>query len=410
MNLQIMRENKFKTISIVLKFKAPIQKYLLTERAILSKLMTKVSAEFPTEEAMHKELAELYGAHLFSYVTKQKNAHVITMGIEFINDRFLSSDEQLVERAISLLSQVIKQPLLKGEAFDNDRVELEKKLLQARMDSVKDNKTQYGFQQLMYTMFEGNDFKYPSYGIESVLPAVTAHTVYEAYQSMIENDEKSLFVIGDVDEQQITQWLNEYLTLPEGRVEISPLIISSGETKYVTEESTTSQAKINMGFYEDITYGTADYFAFIVLNQLFGGDVTSLLFTNVREKLSLAYQIHSQIDARMGLLYVVAGVNRDAKDRSIDTILEQLNLLKTGQFDDEMLQTSKVMLISQRKETYDRPRGWIETTYTQSFDDIKLSAEDWMHGIEQVTKEQVIAVAQQLRLHTVYCLTDEVQQ
>lgn len=410
MNIQIKRENKFKTISVVLKCKSLIDRHQLTERSILSKLMTKVTARFPSEEAMHKELAELYGAHLFSYVTKQKNTHVLTIGIEFINHRFLSADEQLIERAIQLLAEVVKHPLADEKAFDANRIAVEKQLLQARMDAAKDNKTQYGFQQLLYTMFNDNDYQYPSYGIEAELASVTPESVYQAYTSMINDDEKDLYVIGDVDEEQITDWLNIYLDLPSRTVVAPPFNLRADEPTYVTEESSTAQAKINMGFYEEVTYGSKNYFAFVVMNQLFGGDVTSLLFTNVREKLSLAYQIHSQIDARLGLLYVIAGVNKEAKDKSINTILEQLDMLKTGDFDESMLQTAKIMLISQRKESFDRPRGWIETTYAQTFDDTKLSKEEWIKGIEAATKDEVTSAAQQLKLHTVYCLTDEVQQ
>ncbi len=37
----------------------------------------------------------------------------------------------------------------------------------------------------------------------------------------------------------------------------------------------------------------------IVFNVMFGGDPSSVLFNEVRESKSLAYSIHSQIDAKM---------------------------------------------------------------------------------------------------------------
>ena len=38
---------------------------------------------------------------------------------------------------------------------------------------------------------------------------------------------------------------------------------------------------------------------FIVFNIMFGGDPSSVLFNEVRERQSLAYSIHSQIDGKM---------------------------------------------------------------------------------------------------------------
>ncbi|KAA1036982.1 EF-P 5-aminopentanol modification-associated protein YfmF [Macrococcus equipercicus] len=408
--VHINEEHKFKTISIVIKFKAPINKDTVTERALLSKLMTKVTARYPSEQQLHDVVAENYGANLFSYVTKQKTAHVLTIGIDIINDKYLSRPENLFVQALELLEEVIQRPLLEGEAFHPGKVAVEKQLMQARFDSIKDNKTQYGYQQLMQEMFKGHDYRFPSYGIEEELAAVTPGSIYKAYEAMLHHDEKEIFVIGDVDSDEVTRDVRRYLALPQGTAVLEDLNIGRQDVPhYVTEQTDTTQAKINIGMTADITYGTRDYFSFVVFNQIFGGDVTSLLFMNVREKLSLAYQIHSQIDARLGYLYVIAGVNKETRELAVNTILEQLDMIKAGQFSEELIHTAKTMLVTHKKETFDRPKGWIEATYAKGFDDIKLTTEEWIAGINEVTYENVIHVAQHVHVHTIYCLTNEVK-
>ncbi|TDM11871.1 EF-P 5-aminopentanol modification-associated protein YfmF [Macrococcus lamae] len=408
--IHINEEQKFKTVSIVVKFKAPINENNVTERALLSKLMTKATAKYPTEQLMHDVLAENYGANLYSYVTKQKTAHVVTIGIDFINDKFLSHSENMQQRALELLAEVINNPLCKNKAFHAGKVDIEKQLLKARFQSIKDNKTQYGYQQLMKEMFKTQDYRFPSYGIEEKLPEVTPESIYQTYKSMWTEDEKEIFIIGDIDGKQAVQDVKEYLHMPQGKVSLEKLKIPQFTSpQYFNEQSDTTQAKINIGMTIDMIYGTQDYFAFIVFNQIFGGDVMSLLFMNVREKMSLAYQIHSQIDARLGLLYVIAGVNKDTRELAISTIMEQHELIKKGQFDENLLHTAKTMLITHKKETFDRPKGWIEATYAKGFEDIKLTTEEWIKGIENVKAEHVIEVAQRVAVHTIYCLTNEVQ-
>lgn len=408
--IHINEERKFKTISVVVKFKTPINKETVTERALLSKILTKSTAKYPTEQLLHDALADCYGANVYSYVTKQKTAHVVTIGIDMINDKYLSHPENLFKRGLEILSEVIQRPVIENNQFNAHKVSIEKKLLQARFEAIKDNKTQYGYQQLMKEMFKGHDYRYPSYGIEEKLNEVTPQSLYHAYRSMINEDEKEIFVIGDIEAADVKDNIKHYLALPQGTAVLDTFQLEQpAEPVYITEQTDTTQAKINIGMTADVNYGTTAYFALIVFNQIFGGDVTSLLFMNVREKMSLAYQIHSQIDARLGYIYVIAGVNKETKELTVKTILDQLALIKEGEFDEALIHTAKTMLITHKKETFDRPKGWIETTYAKGFDDIELTTQEWIQGIGRVTAQDVIDVAQHIHVHTIYCLANEVQ-
>ncbi|TDL97784.1 insulinase family protein [Macrococcus brunensis] len=404
--IYIKNEKKFKTITLALKFKAPIDADLITERSLLAKLMTKSTANYPTEQKLYDYLSDLYGAHLSSYVTKQKTAHVMTFSIEFIHDKFI--DEPLFDACCQLLSDVIKHPNVNGDSFNEQKVVQEKQLLNARFDNMKDNKAQASFQRMLKEMFQ-TSYRYPSIGIEDRLPDVTPASLYAAYESMLQKDEKALYVIGDVTEE-IRSKLEHYFDFNSEDVTLEPLELEpKAKSVYVTEYTDTSQARINMGMTVHVEYGTSDYFALIVMNQIYGGDATSLLFMNVREKMSLAYQIHSQVDARLGLMYVVAGVQNATYQQAVDTILSQLEMMKQGEFSEELLIIAKKMLISHRRENFDRPRGWIEVSYASSFDTAQLSTEEWIKGIESVTKEEVMAIAEQVNVQTIYCLAEEVK-
>ncbi|TDM12921.1 EF-P 5-aminopentanol modification-associated protein YfmF [Macrococcus bovicus] len=402
--IYIKNEKKFKTITLTLKFKAPIEAERLTERSLLAKLLTKSTARFPSEQKLYDHLSDLYGAHLSSYVTKQKTAHVMTFSMEFIHDKFV--DEPLFDACCQLLSDVIKNPDIREGAFDAQKVAQEKQLLAARFDAIKDNKAQASFQRMLQEMFQ-TSYRYPSIGIESHLPAVTPESLYAAYDSMLQ-DEKALYIIGDVTED-VRAKLEYYFDFLSNEAALEPLKLEPKDKPvYVTEYTHTSQARINMGMTVPVEYGTRDYFAFIVMNQIYGGDATSLLFMNIREKMSLAYQIHSQIDARLGLLYVVAGVQNATYQQAVDMILSQLEMMKEGQFSEELLAIAKKMLVSHRRENFDRPRGWIETSYASTFDAVKLSTDEWIKGIESVIKEEVMAIAAQVNVQTIYCLAEEV--
>ena len=92
------------------------------------------------------------------------------------------------------------------------------------------------------------------------------------------------------------------------------------------------QAKLNMGYRFPTQYGQSGYAAFVVFNMMFGGDPSSVLFNEVREKQSLAYSIHSQIDGKNGYLFVLSGVSSDKYETAKDTIISEFEKNKSRRF------------------------------------------------------------------------------
>ncbi|UTH12548.1 EF-P 5-aminopentanol modification-associated protein YfmF [Macrococcoides canis] len=406
-NIKYLNTSQFKTISLVLKFKAPLDESTMTLRSVLSKMIQKTSQKYPTEIEMMNHLSELYGANLYSSVLKQNNAHVVTLGIDIINDKYLT-DTNLLEEAFKLLHEVLYFPNVQNEAFNTRLVNQEKRLLKNKFLAIKENIGQYGFYQLLKTMFQDDPNRLPSFGDEYQLDQIDGSVLYQAFQKMKLEDEIYFYAVGEVESQEIESLYNKYILL-----ESTPVILSDSslerneEMNYVEEAIDTTQARLNIGMKFDVQHPERSYFSFIVLNHLFGGDASSMLFMNVREQLSLAYQIHSQIDARNGLLYVLAGVNQQNKAQAIETIQHQFEMIKSGEIDDKMVDLSKRLIINSRLESLDRPKGFVETSFSNTFG-TEISQEQWVEGIQAVNKDDIINLAKTGYFHTIYCLVSEV--
>ena len=84
-----------------------------------------------------------------------------------------------------------------------------------------------------------------------------------------------------------------------------------------------------------------DIAALYVFNAVFGGCVTSKLFMNVREKLSLCYYASSLVDLHKGLMIVSSGVDFDKFGAAKDEICAQLEAIKRGEVTDDELLAAK---------------------------------------------------------------------
>ena len=140
------------------------------------------------------------------------------------------------------------------------------------------------------------------------------------------------------------------------------------------------------------------------LSAVYGGTASSKLFLKVREKLSLCYYCSSSFDANTATLFVQSGVETQNLAKARAAILEQLDEIKKAAISVEEIQAAKLAM---RHSYYSVQDSLSATEYwylTQVFRDEVKTPEEAIESIENLTKDEVAAAANQLILNTVYTL------
>lgn len=146
----------------------------------------------------------------------------------------------------------------------------------------------------------------------------------------------------------------------------------------------------------------------MVFNGLFGGFPHSKLFQNVREKASLAYSASSYLDYIRGVMIVSAGIAIEKKDQAEAIVLKQLADMQKGDFEDDLIAQTKSMLINQYKQNDDNQSAAMGKIYSNNLlAGRTISDEEWLVGVERVTREDIIALANKMALHIVFFLKGE---
>ncbi|ARB77946.1 MULTISPECIES: EF-P 5-aminopentanol modification-associated protein YfmF [Staphylococcus] len=407
-NIHIFSTEKFKTTTITFKFMTPLNYETITQRSVLSKVLTRATQYFPTDKAFNQHLAGLYGAYINSSVSKYKNQHVVSISLEIVNERYLKDTTPLLEKGLDLLYEVIWNPLIHDKAFHNTYVTQEKTLLTKKLESMVDNKSQFAFLNLMKHMFKNEAYRFLATGQLEQIDQVTPTSLYNTYQAMITNDTSSVYIVGNVDEAHVTKMIEQKFPMPSitlEKVDKNLDLANEIQVQDIKDYDVVDQAKLNLGYRFPAIYGNANYYTFVVFNMMFGGDPSSVLFSEVREKQSLAYSIHSQIDGKNGYLFVLSGVSVDKYQVAKQTILDEFDKFKNGNFSEEKLALAKKVIASQRYESMDRPKSIIEIMHNQLLLDYPQSNEQYIDAINKVTKEDIIELVNQAQLDTIYVLT-----
>ncbi|MGV2620117.1 UNVERIFIED_CONTAM: pitrilysin family protein [Halobacillus marinus] len=408
--LHILPSKKYKTITIVAKFKAPLKREGITERALLPHVLQKATSNHPNIRSLQSAFENLYGTALSSDGSKKGENHVISFRMEVVNEAYLNDEEPILEEALKLFHEVLFDPKKEGDGFDTDIVKREKQTLEQKITSIKDDKMSYANLRLMDNMCKDEPYALHVHGYLEDFKDITPESLYSYYEQMIKGDMLDVYVIGDIPSKDVESLTSRFFTRKNSdnsdndQVSVSKQV---EEVSEIVEKEEVKQGKLHLGYRTYTKFGEDDYYALQIFNGIYGGFPSSKLFMNVREKHSLAYYAASRFESHKGLLLVFSGVDPKDYKQAKSIILEQMDAMKAGDFTEQQVEETKEQVINQLQETMDNANGLIEVLYHQMISGAEMPADELIENIRKVTKDDVIKMANKIELDTIYFLTSK---
>jgi len=407
--LYIRKSDQFKTINFSVKWKSALDEKKSALRAVLANVLEESNGRYRSQTEFRNALDELYGTVLYTDAGKRGETHIVSLSAECVNDEYLS-EGGVLEEVLSLIKTVIFDPNVVNGQFDETVVNREKRSVKERIRSLYDDKTRYAQKRLLELLRPDSAASAPSYGTEETVDALTSAELFAAYESMLNEDEVDIYVVGDIDEDDMTEKIRSLLTFKGRKVHkrqtaTQQTATSETEVRHVREKQDMKQGKLHLGFTTPITFGHPDYAKMQMTNGVFGGFAHSKLFINVREKESMAYYASSSYSSHYGLLYVMAGIDAELEEKAVKLISEQLTALQQGEITDLEMEQTKALLANGIKSAFDSARGQIEVFDQYKELDENFTADTIIAGWESVTKDDVKNMASEIKLEIVYLLS-----
>lgn len=402
-----IRNGKFKSTRIVLEFKAPLREETVTEYALLPFLLSRSSGRFPDSASLNSELARLYGAALYSGVRKQSDELSLYLVVDALDDRFSLDGQSISDEAAELLASLIFEPNYKDGAFDPAVLENEKRLQIERIESEINEKRLYAINRCISLLCEGEPFGIPKYGTAERLRAITPQSEAEALKRLLREARVNITAIGESDPAAATDRFTEGLErLPRtaeesGRAGVRP---ARRTVREETDRMDVTQGKLVLGFRSGAPHTLRESAAFKVMADIFGGGPYSLLFSHVREALSLCYYCAARYYRQKGIILVDSGVESANASHAREEILRQFEVMKQGGFGEDVLEASRLAMVDAYRGVSDSMDTLQEWYSAQLEEDSFLSPEEYAALVSGVTKEDVVSAAREFALDTVYLL------
>ena len=407
--LRCFRDDRFKQGALSLQFLRPMCKEEAALNALLPAVLLRGCKSAPDMRSITLKLDDLYGASVGALVRRIGDIQCTGLSCSMLGDRYALDGDAIFAPMAAFLEELLLEPVTADGAFDPAFVESEKQNLIWTLEAQRNDKRAYAQSQMLYTMCKGDSYGIPRLGTVADVEAITANGLYDHYRKVLQTSPVHVFYVGAEEAETVARHLRPMLS----RLAKAPMALPAqsgfvpGDFIEKEEILDVAQGKLCMGFATPINLRHPAYAAVQVCNTILGAGMTSKLFMQVREKMSLCYDIGSGFHGSKGILLVAAGIEFQQKETVQAEILRQLQLIREGDITAEELRSAKEALLSNLRSTHDSP-GAIEGYYASAaISGIGMDTQAFMEAIGQVKKEAVQAAAETLRLSCVYFLKGE---
>ncbi|MBR4223383.1 MAG: insulinase family protein [Oscillospiraceae bacterium] len=402
--LTVITDEKFKLCGFRTIFLQPVCAETASADSLLSYLLEDTNEDYPDVTSFNSRLAELYGAEVSCSDSRSTDHRSLIFSAWSIDERYALEGEKLPLELLKLMCGCIFRPVLEDGLFPEKQFKLKQERMIEDINAEINDKRGYLMKLARAEIFKGEPNGIPLRGTVEQVAALTPKDVYDRYVKMLADARIEIFYAGKEISEECIQFIKDsFVRKSPARMTIkrAPSPLKEQVSENVCELDVT-QSKMVMAFkYPDIV---PDLAALRVFDSMFGSAPFSLLFKNVREKLSLCYYCATKTLDPKHTYLIDSGLESHNIQAARDEIMKQLDVMKNGEFSDELMEQSKLMIKTSLRAVEDFPftvMGWYADRYLEG----KVYSPAQMNDmVEKVTREDVIAFANALKLDTVYIL------
>ena len=408
--LSHLRSDKFKTTCMSVTLLTQLRRETAAMNAVIPFVLHRGTTRYGDMEQLSRRMDELYGAAVEPVVRRIGEIQCIGFYGSFPEPDYLPGGEALLGDTCALMAQLLLDPATRGGLLLPQYVDSEREKLLDIIRSRMNEKRSYALMRCIEEMCCYEDFAVSRFGSESEAENIHYKKLTRHYRELIQTCPVEIFYCGKTDFKAVSAAMREaFSTMPRGEIDYdigTDLRMNAVEdhVRFVEEEMDVTQGKLVLGFRLGECMEEPDIPALYVFNAVYGSGATSKLFMNVREKLSLCYYASSAVYLHKGIMLVSSGIEFDKLDAARDEILAQLDSVRRGEITDDELRSAKKSVASDLRAVQDSI-GELEGFYlSQALDGLDYGPAELAALAEDVTKEDVQAIAKSIECDLIYFL------
>lgn len=295
--------------------------------------------------------------------------------------------------------------MLTGSKFDQEEMDRERQVICEEIKMVKDTPDDDVYDTISELVAGGNPLGRSILGTPESLAGIDRSRLVDYRDQMYARDSIVVAVAGNFDEEAIEAIFEDRLTSLRDKKPKKEIRLKPYQQSFNVKVRDIEQTHICLAT-PGIALDDPRYYAFVLLNSIFGGSMSSRLFQNIREQKGLAYSVCSMnlFSSYWGFFSIYAGVSPEKAEEALDAIHYELDTLRESGVTEEELAMAK----EQMKSSY---IFGLESVNSRMFSigknklllDRVYAEEEVLSSFDRVTREDIREVAEMIGDYSSYC-------
>lgn len=295
--------------------------------------------------------------------------------------------------------------MLTGSKFDQEEMDRERQVICEEIKMVKDTPDDDVYDTISELVAGGNPLGRSILGTPESLAGIDRSRLVDYRDQMYARDSIVVAVAGNFDEEAIEAIFEDRLTSLRDKKPKKEIQLKPYQQSFNVKVRDIEQTHICLAT-PGIALDDPRYYAFVLLNSIFGGSMSSRLFQNIREQKGLAYSVCSMnlFSSYWGFFSIYAGVSPEKAEEAIEAIHYELDTLRESGVTEEELAMAK----EQMKSSY---IFGLESVNSRMFSigknklllDRVYAEEEVLSSFDRVTREDIREVAEMIGDYSSYC-------
>ncbi|EQK42088.1 processing protease [[Clostridium] bifermentans ATCC 638] len=249
--------------------------------------------------------------------------------------------DEHIDIGIDILSDMFLNPL-----FDEKDIDKERQVIIEELKMYEDSPEDLVYDLLMEGIYKTDALGMNIIGTEESLYNMNRNTIKNYFNKYYVASNSVISISGNFKFEEMVNLIeSKFKDLPMGNVDIE---ITEPEFHpcFIARNKDTEQVNLAISLKAIPLEYREDAYALSIINNIFGGSISSRLFQNIRENKGLVYSIYSapSLYRKSGELGIYASMSNENLKKVYNLVLEEIDNLRQNHLTDKEIKESKEQL------------------------------------------------------------------
>ena len=249
--------------------------------------------------------------------------------------------DEHIDIGIDILSDMFLNPL-----FDEKDIDKERQVIIEELKMYEDSPEDLVYDLLMEGIYKTDALGMNIIGTEESLYNMNRNTIKDYFDKYYVASNSVISISGNFKFEEMVNLIeSKFKDLPMGNVDIE---ITEPEFHpcFIARNKDTEQVNLAISLKAIPLEDREDAYALSIINNIFGGSISSRLFQNIRENKGLVYSIYSapSLYRKSGELGIYASMSNENLKKVYNLVLEEIDNLRQNHLTDKEIKESKEQL------------------------------------------------------------------